>query len=115
MKTNLYAIYDTAAAMYMKPWGALTDPQAQREFGDILEMKDHPIAKHPEHYFLCRIGTWNDATAKIEDTPNETILTGLEGIAQLNQNAQTMGNGSEPVTMEQFRKDNAGHFGEENA
>ncbi len=85
MKTTLYAIYDTAAAVYMKPWTCLTDAQAQREFGDILDMKDHPIAQHPEHYFLCRVGTWNDATAAIENLPTETIITGLEALAMKNE------------------------------
>ncbi len=97
MKKPMYAIYDTASAVYMQPWTALTDPQAQREFGDILQMQDHPIAKHPEHYFLCRIGTWNDATGKLEDEMNNTILTGLEATALLNQTAQQLGNGQEPI------------------
>ncbi len=100
MKTNLYAIYDTAAAVYMKPWGALTHLQAQREFGDILELKDHPIAQHPEHYYLCCVGSWNDATAKIENLATETILTGLEAIAQKNQYAQQLGNGAEPIEFD---------------
>ncbi len=85
MKSPMFSIYDTASAVYMKPWPAMTNAQAQREFGDILQMEEHPIAKHPEHYFLCRIGTWNDATGKVEDEMNETILTGLEAIALLNK------------------------------
>ncbi len=87
MKTKLYAIYDTAAAVYMKPWTCLTDAQAQREFSDILNMKDHPIAQHPEHYFLCLVGTWNDATATLEDIQTKTVITGLEALAILNETA----------------------------
>ncbi len=88
MKTNAYAIYDTAIAAYKPPFFLQSDKQAQREFGDIFD-SDNPISKHPEHYFLCRIGTYNDQTSKLEDESPETILTGLEAIAQKNQQGNT--------------------------
>ncbi len=81
MKTNLYSIYDTASGVYAKPWQGLTDEQAMREFKDIVKLKDSAIGAHPEDYFLCRIGAFNDNTGKIENDDNETLLTGLEAVA----------------------------------
>lgn len=89
MKTPMYSIYDTASGVYTKPWQALTDAQAMREFSDIVAMPDSAIGKHPEHYYLCRIGDFNDATAELTQQENETLLTGLETLALITQQAHT--------------------------
>ncbi len=87
MKVNIYAIYDTAAAVYMKIWTSLTDAQAMREFTDIFDIKDHTIAHHPEDYYLCRLGTFNDNNGTLDPEPVETLLTGLEAVAASNNQA----------------------------
>ncbi len=86
MKLNLYTIYDTCAAFYKPPFALQTDEQAMREFTDIFD-GDNPIAKHPEHYFLMYLGTWNNDTGKIIQNQAEvkTLLTGLEALAIKNQ------------------------------
>ncbi len=86
MKLNLYTIYDTCAAFYKPPFALQTDEQAMREFTDIFD-GDNPIAKHPEHYFLMYLGTWNNNTGKIIQNQAEvkTLLTGLEALANKNQ------------------------------
>ncbi len=84
MKLNLYTIYDTAAAFYKDPFALQTDEQAKREFGDIFD-GDNPISKHPEHYYLVKLGTFNNANGEIEQTPGKpTLLTGLEALALKN-------------------------------
>ncbi len=82
MKLNLYTIYDTAAAYYKNPWCAQTDEQAMREFTDIFD-GDNPIARHPEHYYLQYLGTFNTDTGKIiqDQARVKTLLTGLEALA----------------------------------
>ncbi len=90
MKLNLYTIYDTCAAYYKNPWCANTDEQAMREFADIFD-GDNPIAKHPEHYYLLRLGTFNNDTAKIIQDHGrvKTLLTGLEALAAKNKDKDT--------------------------
>ncbi len=88
MNLNLYTIYDTAAAYYKNPWCANTDEQAMREFADIFD-GDNPIARHPEHYFLIKLGSFNNESAKIIQQNTETLLTGLEALAGKNKNKDT--------------------------
>ncbi len=90
MKLNLYSIYDSAAAYYKNPWCANTDDQARREFADIFH-GDNPIAAHPEHYYLMKLGTFNNDTGRIITPDNrvETLITGLEALAENTENAKT--------------------------
>ncbi len=84
MNLNLYTIYDTAAAYYKNPFVCNTDEQAKREFTDIFE-GDNPIARHPEHYYLAKIGTFNNSNALLKPSIAVTsLLTGLEALAMKN-------------------------------
>ncbi len=84
MNLNLYTIYDTAAAYYKNPFVAQTDEQAKREFGDIFD-GENPIAMHPEHYYLVKLGTFNNSNGDIKQTEGKpTLLTGLEALALKN-------------------------------
>ncbi len=81
MKQNLYAIYDTASALYLRPIFAQSDGQAMRSFADAAVAAEGEIGKHPEDYTLVRIGMWEDTTAKLVDEQNASLLTGLEAVA----------------------------------
>jgi len=81
MKLNAYATYDTAAAVYSKPFFAQSDGQVMREFQDICVNAEHPFGQHPEDYSLHRIGSYNDQTAKLESETPECLATGLEMVA----------------------------------
>ncbi len=84
MKLNLYTIYDTAAACYKNPFALQTDEQAKREFGDIFD-GDNPISTHPEHYYLVKLGSFDNSNGDITSTPGKpTLLTGLEALALKN-------------------------------
>ena len=56
MLLNVYSVYDTAAAAYTRPFFLPSDAEALRQFGDICIDREHPIGKHPEDYYLVRIG-----------------------------------------------------------
>ncbi len=84
MKLNLYTIYDTAAAYYKNPFALQTDEQAKREFGDIFD-SDNPIAMHPEHYYLVKLGSFDNTNGDLKQTEGKpTLLTGLEALALKN-------------------------------
>ncbi len=87
MKTIFYTIYDTAAAYYMNPFLAKSDAAAMREFTDIITEPTTALNKHPEDYYLCRIGRYDDQNAKIDPEAVETLLTGLEAMAGANKQA----------------------------
>ncbi len=88
MKVQCYAIFDTCSGIYEKPFFSTADDLVKREFQDIATAADHPISKHPEHYSLWRLGTFDNQTGKILDEQNECLWQAVEAIAQ----SQTVAN-----------------------
>lgn len=89
MKQGLYSVYDTCAAFYNHPFCAKTDNQAARDFKDAVANPNTPMHNHPEHFYLTRIGTFDDNKGTTDQIPAETILTGLEAVAENNQRGQS--------------------------
>jgi len=85
MKVQCYAIFDQCSGIYEKPFFSTADAVVVREFQDIIASDDHPIAKHPEHYSLWRLGTFDNTNGKILNEDNECLLNGVEAAA-LNNN-----------------------------
>lgn len=81
MRLNVYCIFDTATGAYMRPFFLHADGQAVRMFTDIAADADHEVGKHPEDYFLVRIGVWDDQTAEFAQESVSTLITGLEAVA----------------------------------
>ncbi len=103
MKQQIYAVYDTCAGIYDSPHFANSDDLVKRQFQDIASGTDNPIAKHPEHYSLWRLGAWDNTTGKINDEKNECLCTALEIISQSQtvENIQTIG-GNGPLKDVEF-------------
>jgi hypothetical protein len=81
MKTQLYAIYDTASGTYQKPVFARADGEVTREFQSLCTDAESPYGQHPEDYSLFRLAIFDDLTGKITDEKNECLATGLELVA----------------------------------
>ena len=100
MKAQCYAIFDTCSGIYEKPFFSTADDLVKREFQDIAMSADHPIAKHPEHYSLWRLGGFDNLNGKLTDELNEQLWSATEAIAQaqtVNPAAmQNLTNGLEP-------------------
>ncbi len=89
MKLNIYAIFDTASGLYLRPLFAQSDGQALRSFSDVVADADHEIGRHPEDYSISRLGIFDDNTGRLTNEDNECLLTGFESVAQgrnLNKN-----------------------------
>ena len=63
MKTNLYAVYDTASGCYLKTVFARADGEVMREFQNFCTDAKHPFGEHPEDYSLFRLGTGLEVVA----------------------------------------------------
>ncbi len=83
MKVQVYAIYDTCSGIYEKPFFHTADDAVRREFQDIATSAEHPIARHPEHYSVWRLGNFDNTTGKIMDEKNECLWQAVEAISQL--------------------------------
>lgn len=93
MKLNVYSIFDSASAIYDRPFFMNSDAQAVRSFTDVCGDADHPIGQHPEDYSLVRIGIFDNNNGKLSVEDKETIITGLEAFArgrQINQNQMSL-------------------------
>ena len=66
MKSSLYSVFDSCAAFYDRPFVSRDDGSALRAFGDIACDAEHPIGKHPEHYSLFRVGSFDDHDGVVE-------------------------------------------------
>ena len=51
-------------------------------FGDIALDATHEVGKHPEDYTLVRIGSFNDIKGQLVPEMVESLVTGLECVAQ---------------------------------
>ena len=85
MKVQCYAIFDQCSGIYEKPFFSTTDDIVKREFQDIVCADDHPISKHPEHYSLWRLGTFDNNSGLLTNEDNECLWTGIEAKGQSQQ------------------------------
>ena len=81
MRLNVYTIFDSASAAYMRPFFLQSDGQAMRSFTDIAQNADHEIGKHPEDYSLYRIGTYDDQKGELHPEDRECLATAEEVVA----------------------------------
>lgn len=81
MKSNAYAIYDTASGVYDKLIFAGSDGIVTREFSDLVQNAEHIYGQHPEDFSLFRLGMFDNITGRLTDEKNECLATGLELIA----------------------------------
>lgn len=81
MKMQVYTIFDSAAGVYLRPFFCNSDGSAKRMFSDIAIDAEHEVGRHPEDYSLCRIGRYDDASAKLDAEDVEVLATGLAVVA----------------------------------
>jgi len=82
MKVQCYAIFDTCAGIYEKPFFSTADDLVKREFQDVAMTVDHPISRHPEHYSLWRLGIFDNINGDLTDEANECLWNATEAISQ---------------------------------
>lgn len=78
MRMNIYSIFDSATACYMRPFFLQSDQAAIRAFTDIACDDEHEVGRHPKDYTLVRIGTYEDTKGKIVGESIEGLATALE-------------------------------------
>lgn len=68
MKLIICSVRDSAADCFQRPFFMPTQAVAVRLFGDEVKSKDdnNPMNRHPEHFELFELGTFDDNTAKVD-------------------------------------------------
>jgi len=65
MKTNLFSVYDSAAARFTEPWPAATVELALRRFRHTVNAEGNDIAMFPEDYTLFHVGEFDQETGLV--------------------------------------------------
>lgn len=77
MKFAMFAVHDSAAEAFARPMFLPAKGAAVRTFADEVNRvaDDNPLYKHPEHFDLYELGSYDDATGKIEalETPKHVV------------------------------------------
>ena len=82
MRFNFYTVFDVCSGVYDRPFPCHSDMEAKRLFSDIAVDAEHPIGKHPEHFTLFRIGTYENTTGELVGEPAASVCTALECVAE---------------------------------
>lgn len=81
MRLFAYAIFDSAAGVYDRPFFAHSDRAAIRGFEDICVRADHPIAAHPADYTLFRVGAYEDGKGELTGESPSRLINGVEAVS----------------------------------
>lgn len=85
MRTNVYSVFDRAAAAYLHPYNQVNHASAIRSFGQACRSDAHQFAQYPEDYTLFYIGEFDEQTGKLHPITPEKIISALEFLASDNE------------------------------
>lgn len=75
MVVKMYSVYDVKTRLYQIPFPAFNDGDAIRRMSDEVNLKDCPVARHPEDYLLFVLGEYDDQNGKLSpfESPEQVI------------------------------------------
>lgn len=74
-----FAIYDSKANVYGRPFFLQSAGVAMRIFGDMANDQKDPVGHHPEDYTLFELASWDEDTGKFtQDGANRSLANGIE-------------------------------------
>lgn len=83
MKMLMFAVYDSAAQVYMQPFFCRSRLEAIRSFSDAVGKADTPFCAHPADYTLFAVGEYDDSTGAVVPTDvTVKVITALECVRQ---------------------------------
>lgn len=65
MQIGIYAVYDTKARTYCRPFYSQNDDTAVRDFAMGANDPDCDLGRHPVDFSLFKLGTFQDVTGLI--------------------------------------------------
>lgn len=70
----MFAVYDSKAEGFLRPFFAETRGLALRSFSDAANDPEHEMCKHAEDYTLFCVGMFNQADGKVTELVAESIM-----------------------------------------
>lgn len=75
MKTMMFSVFDSKAAIFGTPFFMLREQMAIRAITDMVNDPETMIAKHPEDFSLYHLGVFDDENGDIEMCKPRNIAT----------------------------------------
>lgn len=66
---KVFTVFDVVGNAYLQPFFMTTTGQAIRGFSDVVNDPSHQFNKHPNDYYLCELGTFDDSIASLVTYP----------------------------------------------
>lgn len=73
MIIGVYTVRDTATEAFMSPFHAPTPGAAIRMFTDTVNDPNSMLHKHPNDFYLFKIGDYDDATGTYENCAHHAL------------------------------------------
>ncbi|QXP08015.1 MAG: nonstructural protein [Arizlama microvirus] len=74
MQQQTYSIYDSALEAYTHPFNSAGKGTAFRTFQDLVNNRETPFHKHPEHYSLFHLASFDDMTGLYKCLPAPVMV-----------------------------------------
>lgn len=65
MILGIYAVFDSKAETFCRPFTQANDAVAKRAFLAAAQEQGNEVNKYPEDYFLYKLGSYDDETGEI--------------------------------------------------
>lgn len=75
MKTQMFSVFDSKAAVFGVPFFMPREAAAIRAFSDLSNDKSTSVGMHPEDYTLYHVGDYDDETAHVETFKPRALVT----------------------------------------
>lgn len=72
---NLYTVHDTVSDTFINPFAMKTDRDAIEGFRVVANDEKTNYNKFPADFVLCRIGTFDERTGKINSDELKTLIS----------------------------------------
>lgn len=82
MLSKIYTIHDNAVKSYNNPFYMLTDAEAIRAFKSEATNPESKICNHPQDFSLYYIGTYDNASATVNQSDGIKLLCTATEIQQ---------------------------------
>lgn len=79
IKLGIYSIKDTKAEVFLPPFYVRNNGEAIRVFDDCVQNPDTNLAKHPEDFYLFKLGEFDqDSGSLIPSACPESLASAMD-------------------------------------
>lgn len=81
---DIFSVHDSCSTVWNDPFTAINRATAIRSFTDAVNGQDSDLKRHPEHFSLWVIGTFDPSTGYLNLIEPECILRAIDVTEQTN-------------------------------